>query len=123
MKIAITTSGDSLEAAVDPRFGRAKAFIIYDTDSGEWSVLDNAQNVNAAQGAGVQSGMTVVNAGVGAVITGNCGPRGYATLAAADIKVCTGATGTVREAIERFKAGELKPADGSNVGAHFGMGV
>ena len=55
MKIAITTSGDSLDAAVDPRFGRAKAFILYDTETDEWSVLDNAQNLNAAQGAGIQA--------------------------------------------------------------------
>ena len=123
MKIAITTSGDSLDSPVDPRFGRAKAFIIYDTESGEWSVLDNAQNLNAAQGAGIQSGMAVVNAGVEVLLTGNCGPRGYATLAAANIKVCTGAAGTVQEAIDKLKAGELKAADGSNVGAHFGVGT
>jgi len=123
MKIAITTSGDSLEAAVDPRFGRAKAFIIYDTESGEWSVLDNAQNVNAAQGAGIQSATTVVNAGVDAVITGNCGPRAYATLAASNIAIYTGANNTVQGAIEKFKAGELAASDGANVGAHFGMGV
>jgi len=123
MKIAITTSGDSLEAPVDPRFGRAKAFIIYDTESGEWSVLDNAQNVNAAQGAGIQSATTVVNAGVEAVITGNCGPRAYATLAASNIAIYTGASNTVQGAIEKFKAGELGVSDGANVGAHFGMGV
>ena len=123
MKIAITTSGDRLDSPVDPRFGRAKAFIIYDTETGEWSVLDNAQNVNAAQGAGIQSGTTVANAGAEVVLTGNCGPRAFATLSAANIKICTGASGTVQDAIDKLKAGELKAADGSNVGAHFGMGT
>jgi predicted Fe-Mo cluster-binding NifX family protein len=123
MKIAITTSGEDLDAAVDPRFGRARAFILYDTDSGEWSVLDNAQNLNAAQGAGVQSGTTVVNAGAQAVLTGNCGPRAFTTLAAGGVQVYTGATGTVREAIAAFQAGELEQAQGANVGAHFGTGA
>jgi hypothetical protein len=63
MKIAITTSGIDLDAPVDPRFGRAKSFIIYDTDSGQWSVLDNAQNLNAAQGAGIQAATAVVKDG------------------------------------------------------------
>lgn len=123
MKIAITTSGDSLDAAVDPRFGRAKAFILYDTDTDEWSVLDNAQNLNAAQGAGIQAATAVVNAGAQAVVTGNCGPRAFATLEAAKVAVYPGARGTVQQAIDAFKAGELGSAEGANVDAHFGTGT
>ena len=123
MKIAITTSGDNLDSQVDPRFGRAKGFIIYDTESGEWSALDNAQNVFAAQGAGIQSATAVVNAGAEAVVTGNCGPRAFATLSAANVAIYPGASGTVKEAIEALKAGELKSTDGATVDAHFGMGT
>ena len=123
MKIAITTSVDNLDAPVDPRFGRAKAFLVYDTDSAEWSLVDNAQNVNAAQGAGIQSATTVVNTGAEAVLTGNCGPRAFATLSAANVKIYSGAAGSVQEAIDKFKAGELKASGGSNVDAHFGMGM
>jgi len=122
VKIAITTSGADLDAPVDPRFGRAKAFILYDTDTGEWSVLDNAQNLNAAQGAGIQAATTVANAGAEAVLTGNCGPKAFTTLAAANVKVYTGVGGTVREAIEQFKAGSLRPSEAANVGSHFGAG-
>jgi len=122
MKIAITTSGKDLEAPVDPRFGRAKAFVIYETDSCEWSLLDNAQNVHAAQGAGIQAGTTVANAGVEALLTGNCGPRAFSTLSAANVKVYTGVSGTVREAIEDFEAGKLRAATDATVGAHFGTG-
>ena len=123
MKIAITTSGDSLDAAVDPRFGRAKAFILYDTETDEWSVLDNAQNLNAAQGAGIQSATAVVNAGAEAVLTGNCGPRGFATLQAAKVAVYPGASGTVQQAVDAFKAGALQAAGDANVDAHFGTGI
>lgn len=123
MKVAITTSGKDLDAPVDPRFGRAKAIIIYDTDSGQWSVVDNAQNLNAAQGAGIQTATTVGNAGVEAVLAGNCGPKAFRALAAAKVKVYTGVSGTVREAILELKTGKLQPASDASVGAYFGAGL
>ncbi len=123
MKIAIITSGDGLDSHVDPRFGRAKAFVIYDTDTGEWSLLDNAQNLNAAQGAGIQAAAAVANAGVEAVLTGNCGPRAFATLSAAGIAAYHGVSGTVQQAIDALSAGELQAASQASVGAHSGMGT
>jgi len=123
MKIAITTSGADLDAPVDPRFGRAKAFVIYDTESADWSVVDNAQNLNAAQGAGIQAAMAVANAGAEAVVTGNCGPKAFATLSAGKIAVYTAVGGTVRDAIEKFKAGQFQAAPAASVDSHFGMGV
>ena len=119
MKIAITSQGPDLTSQVDPRFGRAKSFIVLDTDTNEFSVHDNTQNMNAAQGAGIQAGRTVVDLGAEAVITGNVGPKAFATLQAANIKVYPGASGTVKEAVEKFKAGELPPADGANVQGHW----
>jgi predicted Fe-Mo cluster-binding NifX family protein len=120
MRIAITTSGGDLDAPVDPRFARAKAFIIFDTGSGEWSVLANAQNVNAPQGAGVQAASAVVNEGVEAVLTGNCGPRAFSILSAANVEVYTSVSGAVREAIETLEAGRLQAADGASVAGHSG---
>lgn len=95
MKIAVTSRGPDLNSQVDPRFGRASSFVVWDTDTDEFSVHDNKQNVNAAQGAGIQAGRTVVDLGVEAVITGNVGPKVFATLQAANVKVYPGATGTV----------------------------
>mgnify|MGYP005835748959 CR=1 FL=1 len=123
MKVAITTSGRDLDAPVDPRFGRAKGFIIFDTESGQWSALDNAQNLDAAQGAGVQAAMAVANAGAEAVLTGNCGPKAFKTLAAAKLKVYTGVSGAVREAVEKLASGALEPAADASVEAHAGMGL
>jgi len=123
MKIAITTSGTDLDAPVDPRFGRARSFVIYDTESGQWSVLDNAQNLAAAQGAGIQAATAVVNAGAQAVLTGNCGPKAFRTLAAGKVAVYTDVSGSVREAIERFLSGTLQPAAQASVDAHSGIGL
>lgn len=123
MKIAITTSGADLDAPVDPRFGRAKSFIVYDTDSARWSLVDNAQNLTAAQGAGIQAATAVVNAGAEAVLTGNCGPKAFRALSAAKVAVYTGVSGTVRQAVQCLLTGMLQPAAQASVDAHSGIGL
>ncbi len=97
MKIAVTAQGTDLESQVDPRFGRTKYFVVIDTDSDNFEVVDNAQNLNAAQGAGIQAVRNVAELGVEAVLTGHCGPNAFRTLTAAGIKVFTGASGTVKD--------------------------
>ncbi len=119
MKIVVTSQGSDLNSQVDPRFGRAKNFIVVDTDTEEFSAHDNTQNLNAAQGAGIQAARTVVDLGVEAVVTGNVGPKAFTTLQAGNVKVYLGASGTVKEAIEKFKAGQLKGIDKANVQGHW----
>ena len=119
MKIVVTSQGSDLSSQVDPRFGRARFFIVVDTDTEEFSVHDNTQNLNAAQGAGIQAGRTVVELGATAVVTGHVGPKAFTTLQAGNVQVFPGATGTVREAIEKFKAGQLQGADKANVEGHW----
>jgi len=108
-----------MAAEVDPRFGRAKCFILVDTETGEFSVHDNAQNLNAAQGAGIQAAQNVAALDVEAIITGNVGPKAFATLNAGGVKIYVGATGTVSQAVEQFKAGQLKCVDQANVDGHW----
>jgi predicted Fe-Mo cluster-binding NifX family protein len=56
------------------------------------------------------------------VITGNVGPNAFQALSAAGIEIVTGAFGTVREVVEKFKRGEFRKTDAPTVGGHFGMG-
>ncbi len=119
MKIAVTANGKTLDSPVDPRFGRAANFILVDTETGGFEVVDNAQNLNAAQGAGIQAGETVSKLGAEVVITGHCGPKAFRTLRAAGIQVLVGAQGTVAEAVEAFKAGKLKPTETADVDGHW----
>ncbi len=119
MRIAITAQGPDLSAEVDPRFGRAACFVVVDTETGEASAVDNAQNLQAAQGAGIQAGRTVADLNVQAVITGHVGPKAFATLSAAGIAVHTGACGTVAEAVEQFKAGQLPATQSADVDGHW----
>ena len=119
MKVAVTSYGQEMTSQVDPRFGRAKCFILADTETGDFATHDNTQNLSALQGAGIQAAGNVADLGAEAVITGHVGPKAFATLSAAGILVYTGAAGTIRDAIEQFRAGQLRPADQPNVDAHW----
>jgi predicted Fe-Mo cluster-binding NifX family protein len=114
MKICITSTGDKLDSAVDPRFGRCANFIIVDTDSLEFKAIVNP-NIETTGGAGIQSSQLVAKEGVEAVVTGNVGPNAVQTLSSLGIKIFTGAAGTVKEAIQKYKAGEYKETNSPTV--------
>ncbi|MCK4913215.1 MAG: NifB/NifX family molybdenum-iron cluster-binding protein [Planctomycetes bacterium] len=120
MKIAITSTGKTLDSNVDPRFGRTAYFIIADTETEEFDAIENS-NVQASGGAGISSAKVVIDTGAKVVIAGNFGPNAQRTLDAAGVKSYTGVTGTVAEAIELFKSGKLTQATEPNVQSHFGM--
>ena len=119
MILAISSEGKDLESAVDPRFGRAKYFIIYDTDSDDFSAFDNTQNIQAMQGSGIQTAQNVAGQKAEVVIAGNLGPKAFRTLSAAGIKSIQWAEGTVAEAVELFKQGKFEYAEGANVEGHW----
>jgi predicted Fe-Mo cluster-binding NifX family protein len=119
MKIAVTSTGKILDSQVDPRFGRTAYFIIVDTETMDFTVIEN-ENMAAAGGAGISSAKTVIDTGAQAVLTGNCGPNAERTLNAAGVKLYTSVNGTVSEAVELFKAGKLTETTEPNVQTHFG---
>lgn len=119
MKVAVTSQGKDLTSPVDPRFGRARFFVVVDLDTGAFQVKDNAVGLNAAQGAGIQAAETVSRCDVAAVLTGHCGPKAFRALTAAGIRIYTGASGTVGEAVDQFRAGQLKAAEKADVEGHW----
>ena len=119
MKILITAKGKQISDEVDPRFGRAKFFVLVDTDTNEVTAHDNSQNLNAAQGAGIQAAQSVTQLGAEAVISGNVGPNAFQTLNADGIKMYLCPQATVEEAVRKFKAGELKEVASANVQGHW----
>lgn len=120
MKIAITSTGPKLEDKIDPRFGRCHYFILFDTDTNKFEAIENT-GAQGMGGVGIQSGQIMANKGVEVVLTGSCGPNAFQTLQAAGIRVITGVTGTVQEAIDKFKSGNFKAALQANVSAHSGI--
>jgi predicted Fe-Mo cluster-binding NifX family protein len=119
MKICVTSQGDSIDSPVDPRFGRCAYFVFVDTDAMKEEAFKNEAAAEGG-GAGIQAGQFVAEKGARVVLTGNVGPNAFKILSAAGIAVFPNAAGTVKQAVLRYKFGELKQASSSNAAAHHG---
>jgi predicted Fe-Mo cluster-binding NifX family protein len=125
MKIAISATGDNLDAEVDPRFGRCPYFIIIDPETMQFEAVAN-ESAAASGGAGIAAAQMVVAKGVEAVLTGSCGPNATQVLSAAGVKIVTGVSGRVKDAVQGYKTGKLKtapPEVGPGMGQGFGPGM
>ena len=121
MKIAVTSTGPTLDDTVEARFGRCPYFLIIDPDTLEFEPIQNP-NIALGGGAGIQSAQLMANKGVSVVLTGNCGPNAFQTFGAAGVQVITGVSGQVRQAVKQYKSGALSSTTAPNVQSHFGMG-
>jgi predicted Fe-Mo cluster-binding NifX family protein len=119
MIIAFTSSGPYLSSPLDRRFGRAPGFLVLDTETGKTRFEVNAQNLNAAQGAGIQSAQNVASTGANAVITGHCGPKAFRILSASNIAVYNTEAATVQDALDLYNEGKLSTADNADVEGHW----
>jgi predicted Fe-Mo cluster-binding NifX family protein/ferredoxin len=120
MKIAVTSTGSTLDDNVEARFGRCPYFLIIDADTMEYEAIENP-NIVLGGGAGIQSAQLMSEKGVTTVLTGNCGPNAFNVFGQAGIQVIVGVSGPVRNAVEQFRAGAFSSASGPNVDSHFGI--
>jgi predicted Fe-Mo cluster-binding NifX family protein len=121
MKIAVSAMNNSIDAPINPRFGRCQYFMIVDTDTMEVKAVSN-DALGAMSGAGIQAAQIIVSNSVQLVLTGNVGPNAFNVLSAAGVRILTGIRGTVSQVIEQYKRGELEEIRGPTVGGHNGMG-
>ena len=121
LKVAVSASAPSLDAPVDPRFGRCAYFVIVDLDTMQFEAIQNPAQY-AGGGAGIQAAQTIASKGVQVVLTGNVGPNAYQALSAAGIQIVTGVYGTVREAVMKYKQGEVRGTSSPTAPPHYGMG-
>lgn len=123
MKLAISISGNKLESAFDPRFGRAAAFCLVDSETGEWTAHENPA-LSASGGAGVQAAQFIAKLGAQAVVSGAYGPNAFDALSPAGIEMYlapTSETLTAADVLALFKAGKLsKAAAATHAGHHEG---
>ena len=120
MKMCITAVSGSLDAQMDPRFGRCAYFMIVDSETMDFEVVSNSV-AGGMSGVGIQAAQTIAGKGVEIVITGNVGPNAFQALEAAGLSVFADVSGTVKEAIEKYLAGELDSSAKPSARSHFGL--
>ena len=121
MKICVSAASNSLDSPIDPRFGRCPYLVIVDSENMQFEAVPNMAS-DATGGAGIQAAQTIASKGAEVLITGNVGPNAFQALSASGIRIVTGAFGTVKEVVEKYKKGELGETGAPTVGGHFGMG-
>lgn len=120
MRIAVSANSFDLNADVDPRFGRCEYLIVVDPDTMNFEAVSNSGGMGSG-GAGISTAQLLAGKGLEAVLTGNCGPNAYQVLTAAGIKVITGVSGKVKDAIQSYKSGKLQASSQPNIAGHFGI--
>jgi len=123
MQIAIAASGKTIDSLVDSRFGRCPYFLIIETKTNDFGVIKNTAG-QAFRGAGISAAQMVADKEVKAVIAGNFGPKAVSVLSASGIEIFAGVSGlTVKQALEKYKDGELKSLDKNAFSLGMGMGM
>ena len=126
MKVAVSSTGKTLQSSVSPAFGRCPFFIFVEIENKKIKSFKAVDNVSAMQagGAGISAAQRVAEENVEAVITGNIGPRASSVLSQLGIKILS-ASGSVEDAVKLFIEGKLKesvvgPAHRMGRGRRFG---
>jgi predicted Fe-Mo cluster-binding NifX family protein len=125
MKIALTVTSPSINADIDPLFGRGAYLLIVDSDTQTWEAHENP-GISAPGGAGIKAAQFITEFGVKAAISGDFGPHAFTALKSAGISMYLyGDSRTAIEAIKRFKAGQLQAVGAATRGdcdhGHYGQ--
>ncbi len=112
MKVIVSSTGPTIDAEVDPRFGRATYLLLVESDTGELlEVIDNSRGKNVDQGAGIAAAALVAEKGAKKIFTGVVGPKAMKVIEKAGIEVVSNVSGTVSEAVTSLQAGKKQRKD------------
>ena len=117
--IAFPSAGNDENAVLDLRFGRAKNFVLYNENTKTFSVVENTQNMQANQGAGIQSAQNILDNNASVLISGNCGPKAFRVLNAAQGQIFFAEAKPIIELLQDYQQGLLKKAESANTEGHW----
>lgn len=120
MKIAFAVdSNKGLDSIVSTRFGRAAGFVVYDSESKAVLYVDNNQNLQAAQGAGIQAAQNILDTGADAAVTVHMGPKAFNVLKKAGTKIYLVDAQLISEVAEKIISGDLQAVENADVEGHW----
>jgi predicted Fe-Mo cluster-binding NifX family protein len=101
-KICFSSTGEDLSAELDPKFGRARYFLILDPETSHLEILENP-NRDSVQGAGISTAQLMTSKDIGMVVTGHCGPNARRVLDSSGVHVIEGVSGKIEDIFEKIK--------------------
>ena len=102
MKLLFTTDGETLDSTIAKRFGEAKFYIIYDTETKKIDA-----QINEGHDDNHSSLIKLAKEGVTTFIVGNCGPNAFKVLKKHNAKLFLARIMTAKDALEKFVNNEL----------------
>jgi len=122
MKIAISSTGKTLESEVDAKFGRCAFFFFLEIKNKKIKSVKTVENTAKVQmgGAGITAGEIVANEEVDAVITTNLGPRAFSIFEQFKIKAYKG-QGKIKSVVQDFIDGKLVELSTATGPQHIGL--
>lgn len=107
MRIGISAAGKDLDALLDLRFGRCPYFLMVDTETKEFEVVDNPGS-SAGGGAGIKAAQAFLQLEAKELVTGQAGPNAFEVLVEGEVKIYQAPQVKISEVIELYKSGDLK---------------
>ena len=124
MKIAISSTGKTLESDIDARFGRCEYFLIVEIDKKKKEIKNFKAIENTAKaqmgGAGISAGEIVANEKVDAIITTNLGPRAFSVFKQFKTKVYS-REGKIKDVVQSFIDNKLEELTNATGPQHVGL--
>ncbi|MEN6348952.1 MAG: NifB/NifX family molybdenum-iron cluster-binding protein [Syntrophomonas sp.] len=113
-KVAICSNADTPSALVDGRFGRCAYFMIWDEEEQSFSAIRNG-GPELNQGAGTGAAQELLQRGVGYLICNRIGPKAFAVMQKAGVKIYSAGEGRDLETtLKQYKADELPLIEAAN---------
>ncbi len=103
MKIAVTSTGGSMDALVSEQFGRCQYFLIVDSETMKFEAISNLGE-QIQSGAGPKAAELLINKGAQVLLTGYVGDKAEDALNRSGIKIVAGYKNTikVKDAVENY---------------------
>jgi predicted Fe-Mo cluster-binding NifX family protein len=123
MRIAVATDADrGLDSPVSMHFGHTACFVVVDVENTQIGAVRSEPNPFLdAHGCGQLAGV-VANTGAQVLLAGGMGQGALQAFEPYRIEVATGASGTVRQAVEQYLGGRLRGVASCGGGHHHAGG-
>jgi predicted Fe-Mo cluster-binding NifX family protein len=111
MRIAVSSeSKNGLDSIVAEHFGRCPAFVLVDVENGVIGAVHSVDNPFYPNHEPGQVPNFIASQGANVMLTGGMGGRAIMFFQQANVEAVTGASGTVRQAVELYLGGGLQNA-------------